>query len=180
MKTLKIFLLLFTLSAGIYFVSMKAMGNRIIATSDNDSLEVFFKKIPAPIGMVNDFENVFSLKQISEIDSLIKLVNKSKDVVIVVLSLDSSMANKNLFDSVALKTAKQWGIGDNNKNNGILIAFSKSLRRIRIQNGFGIEARLSDEETSTLINQVILPEFKVGNYSQGITKGIQEIERKLK
>lgn len=180
MKTLKIFFLLLTLGVGIYFVSIQAKGNRNVASSDIDSVEMFFKKIPSRIGMVNDFENVFNLKEIDEIDNLIMSVHKSKDVVFVVLSLDSTMSNKNLFDAITLKTARQWGIGDKSTNNGILIAFSKSLRRIRIQNGFGIEARLSDGETSTLINQVILPEFKVGNYSQGIMKGIQEIESKLK
>jgi uncharacterized protein len=180
MKIAKISLLIISLCVGIYFVSTLAMGKKNIVNPDNDSVNNYFKKIPAPVGMVNDFEYVFNQKQIDGIDSLIKVVNARKDVVLVVLSLDGSMANKTLFDEVALKTAKTWGIGDKNKNNGILIAFSKSLRKLRIQNGLGIEARLSDEETSALINQVIIPEFKSGNYYQGIVKGIQEIELKLK
>jgi uncharacterized protein len=179
MKIPKIIFFIFALVAGLYLISSNSVVNNAFVTSDNDSINFFFKNIPAPVGFVNDFEYVFNQKQIDGIDSLIKVVNIRKDVVLVVLSLDSSMANKNLFDAITLKTAKQWGIGDKNKNNGILIAFSKSLRMIRIQNGYGIEARLSDEETHTLINQAVIPEFKKGNYYMGIINIIKEIELKI-
>lgn len=143
----------------------------------NDSVSNYFSLIPTPIGYLNDFEKILTKNEAECIDSLITVINKRKDIAIAVLTISEIMANKNLFDTLTLKIAKEWGMG--NKNNGILIVFSKALRKIRIQNGLGIEARLSDDETAAIIDQVIIPEFKKGNYYLGIMKGIQEIELRL-
>lgn len=49
---------------------------------------------------------------------------------------------------------------------------ARNERRLRIEVGYGLEDRLTDAQSSVIINQVITPAFKTGNFSKGISDGV--------
>ncbi len=67
---------------------------------------------------------------------------------------------------------RYWGIGQKDKNNGALLIVARDDRRLRIEVGYGLEDRLTDAQSSVIINQVITPSFKTGNFSKGISDGV--------
>ena len=67
---------------------------------------------------------------------------------------------------------RYWGIGQKDKNNGALLIVARDDRKLRIEVGYGLEDRLTDAQSSMIINQVITPAFKTGNFSKGISDGI--------
>ncbi|WP_454839346.1 TPM domain-containing protein [Pseudomonas hormoni] len=67
---------------------------------------------------------------------------------------------------------RHWGIGQKDKNNGALLIVARDERRLRIEVGYGLEDRLTDAQSSVIINQVITPAFKTGNFSKGISDGV--------
>ncbi|KII27215.1 methanol dehydrogenase [Pseudomonas fluorescens] len=67
---------------------------------------------------------------------------------------------------------RYWGIGQKDKNNGALLIVARDERKLRIEVGYGLEDRLTDAQSSVIINQVITPAFKAGNYSKGISDGV--------
>ncbi|MHC8368194.1 TPM domain-containing protein [Pseudomonas sp. ZT5P21] len=67
---------------------------------------------------------------------------------------------------------RHWGIGQKDKNNGALLIVARDERRLRIEVGYGLEDRLTDAQSSVIINQVITPVFKTGNFSKGISDGV--------
>lgn len=67
---------------------------------------------------------------------------------------------------------RHWGIGQKDKNNGALLIVARDERRLRIEVGYGLEDRLTDAQSSVIINQVITPAFKAGNFSKGISDGV--------
>ena len=75
--------------------------------------------------------------------------------------------------------AHEWGIGQNEKDNGIFILLSTGDRKIDISTGYGIEYRLTDLMTERIINQIIIPEFKKGDYFSGLDKGTTTIFKAL-
>ena len=83
---------------------------------------------------------------------------------IAIVTLDSLRATNDNFEDLSLRIAQKWGIGKAGKDNGILIAVSKHYRKIRIQNGNGIEKLISDNETKHIINTYFIPEFKNEKY----------------
>lgn len=133
-------------------------------------------EIPSAAGIVNDFEQIFNETEIDSITRLIVRIQNELDVHIAIVTLDSSYTNANDFDAFSLTLANEWGVGDAKKDNGILIAISKSLRKMRINNGYGIERILSDQETAEIIQSVIIPHFKLGNFFEGTSKGIEQIK----
>lgn len=140
----------------------------------------FLKILPSPSGYVNDFENIFSENEESILDSLIAAFEATTTIEIALVTLDSSATARDNFDDLTLQIANQWGVGKKAENNGILIGISKGHRRIRIQNGYGIEKILSDEETKKIIEEYFIPEFKATNFYQGTLKGLNEMMRVLK
>jgi uncharacterized protein len=141
----------------------------------------FFKAdYPKPIGFVSDFENVFTKKEELSLTKKIKELNKETDVQIVLVTIDSTMTNKEEFDEYTLSLAQKWEVGEKVKNNGILIGISKSMRRIRIQNGLGIEKIISDAETKIIIDEYFIPSYKKEKYYDGTIKGLTELTKLIK
>jgi uncharacterized protein len=83
------------------------------------------------------------------------------------------------FERYTLLMLRTWGVGKRQKNNGILIVIAPGLRRIRIQNGYGIEKVLTNEQTKTVLDKTFLPYFKEGKFYQGTKEGILAIMRTL-
>ncbi|MDZ5433928.1 TPM domain-containing protein [Pseudomonas fluorescens] len=67
---------------------------------------------------------------------------------------------------------RYWGIGQKDKNNGALLIVARDERKLRIEVGYGLEDRLTDAQSSVIIQQVITPAFKAGNFSKGISDGV--------
>ncbi len=134
----------------------------------------FGQSLPKPIGFVNDFENIFTDKQEQVLDSLVKNFEKETTIQITIVTLDSSYTNKSEFDNYTFKLANNWGVGQKDKDNGILIGISSSMRKMRIKNGYGIEKLLTDEETKALIDSLFIPEFK-----KGIIRLIDQLEQNI-
>ena len=133
------------------------------------------QRVPNPTSLVNDFEGVLTKEERKKINDGLIQIERETTVEIVVVSLDSTLTGKANFDTTTLVIAKKWRVGKRVKNNGILIGFSKSLRLIRIQNGYGIEKKISDAKTKEIIDTVILPQFRKGNYYLGIKEGINSL-----
>lgn len=159
------------------------LGSSIAQQSKRDSLLQASRgltvEIPSYIGFVNDFEQLFSAAEIDSLTRLVVRLNKELDIQLAIVTLDSTYTNANDFDAFSLILAKEWGVGEAKKDNGILIAISKSFRKMRINNGYGIVRILSDEETSEIIQNVIIPHFKLGNYFEGTIAGIEEIKLRI-
>lgn len=67
---------------------------------------------------------------------------------------------------------RHWGIGEADKDNGGLLIVARDERKIRIETGYGLEGRLTDAQSSIIINNVITPAFQQGDFAGGITQGV--------
>lgn len=134
---------------------------------------------PNSIGYVNDFENILTQEEEKELTALIKQLESQTSDQISVVTLTNIEPYDNIND-YSLDLANYWGVGQKDKDNGILIALGKELRKIRIQNGFGIEKRLTDLETKRIIDEIMTPRFKEDQYFEGLKLGIEAISEELK
>jgi uncharacterized protein len=91
-------------------------------------------------------------------------------VVITINSLDG-----NEIALYATELAHKWGIGQKDKDNGILLLVSKEDRLMTIRTGYGVEHMLTDALSRRIIENIITPAFKQGNYYQGLDEGTTAI-----
>lgn len=135
-------------------------------------------EFPKAVGFVNDFEEIIDSVVEIELNQLIlsHRVKTSNQIAIVSLNNIGDYTDFNLY---SLDLAIQWGVGEKEKNNGILIAFSKKYRKIRINVGDGLLDKLTNEETKFIIDQIAIPNFKQEAYSKGIDLCLRELIKEL-
>jgi len=97
----------------------------------------------------------------------------STSTQIVVLTVNSLEGHE--IAMYATELAHKWGIGGKDKDNGILILASKEDRKITIRTGYGVEHLLTDALSRRIIESIITPEFKKGNFYIGFDKATSVI-----
>jgi uncharacterized protein len=137
------------------------------------------KYIPRPRGWTNDFVDIFSKTEEESLDSLIGNYEKKTSTEIAVVTINSEMMGPLDLESYSLLMLRTWGVGKKEKNNGILIVIAPDINKIRIENGYGIERVLSNEETKEVIDKVIVPYFKKDKFYEGTKAGINALMFRL-
>jgi uncharacterized protein len=79
------------------------------------------------------------------------------------------------IEDYSLQVARGWGIGQKDRNSGVLLLVAKDDRRLRIEVGYGLEGALTDIRSGQIIRDRITPQFKTGNYFLGISNGLDSI-----
>lgn len=129
--------------------------------------------VPTLTAPVMDQVGVLSSTTTNHLNELLKNVQNSggsQIQVLIVKSLDGLA-----IEDATFQVAKAWGLGDAQKDDGVLLFVSIDDRWTRIEVGQGLEGSLTDAHSRRIIDNAITPEFKAGNFDQGISNGVAEI-----
>ncbi len=74
---------------------------------------------------------------------------------------------------------RQWQLGDKSRNDGVLLLVAPNERKVSIEVGYGAEGDLTDALTRIIIENGIIPRFKAGDWSGGISAGVDDITKTL-
>jgi len=96
--------------------------------------------------------------------------------VVTVLETQSFASPK----SFATELFNTWGIGKAGEDNGVLFLVSKGDRRTEVETGYGIEGVLTDAKVGNILDTRVTPQFKAGNFGQGILSGTQAMSAAIK
>ena len=128
---------------------------------------------PNPPKLVNDFSGTLSSSQQAELENkLVAFDNETSNQIAVVLI--NTTGDYDISD-VALKYLRDWGIGNKKNNNGAVLLVAIQDRKVWISTGYGLEGALPDITAGQIIRNNITPQFKKGDYYQGISDGIDAI-----
>jgi len=75
----------------------------------------------------------------------------------------------------ALELGRQWGVGQEGRDNGVVLLVSRAERQIRIEVGYGLEGALPDALAARIIRDVVTPSFKQGQFFAGISSAVDLI-----
>ena len=130
---------------------------------------------------VNDFAKVLSPDQVAVIKKVAGDVRTSRKIPIVVCtvqSLEDYGAQDWTIQRYAAALYSDWGIGDKDQNLGVLLFVSIEDRKLRIALGDGLSASFS-EPIRDVIEHVIVPRFKQGDFGGGIEAGADAIIKQV-
>ncbi|WP_394974876.1 TPM domain-containing protein [uncultured Croceitalea sp.] len=126
---------------------------------------------------VYDYVNLLSASQKSKLEQkLIRYADSTSTQIVIAIISSTEGENINFLGA---QWGEKWGIGQENKDNGVLVLLAKDDRRIAINTGYGVEGLLTDAMSKRIIESIIIPEFKVGNYYNGLNKGADAIFKVL-
>lgn len=137
------------------------------------STKVMAMVTPTSDFYVNDYANLLN----EETKEYIINTNKSlcsqtgaQIVVVTVPSLDGDS-----LEDYATTLFRNFGIGDKNKNNGVLLLLALEERKFRVEVGYGLEGILPDGKTGRIQDEYIIPYLKQDNWNDGIKNGYNAI-----
>jgi uncharacterized protein len=108
--------------------------------------------------------------------SLADFEQKTTDQLVVV-TLKSLQGTS--IEDYGYQLGRRWQIGQKDKNNGVLLIVAPNERKVRIEVGYGLEGTLTDAISKLIIENSILPRFKVADYAGGIKRGVEDIVQVL-
>lgn len=137
------------------------------------SAAAFSLNVPALTGRIVDNANIISRKDEAEINEYLENLENSTGAQVAVLTVKSLEGES--LELFSMKVAEAWKLGQKDKDNGVLLLVALNERKVRIETGYGLEGTLTDTKCGLIIRNVMIPEFRNGDYSEGILKGVKNI-----
>ena len=134
-------------------------------------------KFPALSGQVVDTAGMIDSDSKERLSQMLRAHEELTTEQIVVVTLPDLQGST--IEDFGYQLGRFWGIGQKGKDNGALLIVAKDERKVRIEVGYGLEDRLTDAQSSVIINQIITPAFKQGDFVGGISKGTEAIVQVL-
>jgi uncharacterized protein len=133
-----------------------------------------FPEKPNPQRLVNDYANFLQPNEVNALENkLVQFNNETSTQIAIVI-----VKSLNGYDkaSYSFQLAEKWGIGQKGKNNGILMLIKPKYRNekgeVFIATGYGVEGAVPDAIAKRIVDKEIIPNFKNGNYYQGIDAAV--------
>ena len=93
---------------------------------------------------------------------------QSDSTQVVILTIPSLEGE--VIEEFGIRAAEAWKIGQAGKDNGVILIASKGDREMRIEVGRGLEGRLTDLMSGRIIDLVMKPRFKRGDFDGGFIR----------
>lgn len=128
---------------------------------------------PALTGRVVDNAHILSTASINNLEQTLAQYETTTSNQLVVATIPSLQGLT--IEEYGYQLGRTWGIGQKEKNNGVLLIVAPKDRQVRIEVGYGLEGKLTDAISSQIIQTIILPKFRNQNYAGGINDGVTAI-----
>lgn len=132
-----------------------------------------YVSLGGPTGWVNDFAQVLTSEQKQTLEQKLKKFNADTSNEISVVFIKNLAGDT--IENFASELFKDWGIGQKDKDNGILVLIAMGDRAMRIEVGYGLEGALTDAQASWLISDVLKPAFQQNEYYSGVDQAVDKI-----
>jgi len=128
---------------------------------------------PKPHQLVNDNANMMTPEDRAALETELRGYNTKTSNQVAVLTV-SSLDGMDV-DEYANQLFHQWGIGKKGDDNGVLLLYAPTEKKVRIEVGYGLEGDLNDAKAGDIIRNVIHPLFESGNRSGSVVKGAEAV-----
>jgi uncharacterized protein len=135
-----------------------------------------FPPRPGQHDFILDQADLIHPEDAQQIKSVCDRLLREESIPIVVLTIPSLAQYDGVdIESYARALFNSWGIGSQTRNYGILLLVSLGDRKARIELGAGW-AGAKDDTARMTMDDIIVPNFKKGSYSEGILQGVQALD----
>lgn len=120
---------------------------------------------PNPARTVNDLVGILSADEALRLERKLQTYMDSTSTQIVLVTVKT--VGDYAMDDVAVKIMREWGVGQKEKNNGVVLLCAMEDRKVFIATGYGLEGALPDMICRRIIDNDIKPAFREKQYFVG-------------
>ncbi len=129
--------------------------------------------IPELKERVTDLTATLSTSQKASLEATLARFEASKGSQVVVLIVPSTKPEE--IEQYSIRVADKWKVGRKDIDDGVILLIAKDDRKLRIEVGYGLEGAIPDAYAKRIIDNIIVPEFRSGDFAGGIVHGVSAI-----
>ena len=129
--------------------------------------------VPALKSRVTDLTGTLAANETAQLEQRLAAFEARKGSQIAVLIVPTTQPET--IEQYSIRVAEAWKLGRKGIDDGALLLIAKQDRTVRIEVGYGLEGVLPDALAKRIVDEVIVPEFKQGNFAGGIDAGIEQM-----
>jgi len=145
------------------------------------SFNAFAQEIPdkpSPARLVNDFAQVLSSQEENRLEGELENFDRQTSTQIVIVTVPS--LNGYEASDFAFRLGEKWGVGQDNKDNGVVVLFkpktADSRGQVFVAIGYGLEGVIPDAVANRdIVDNEMIPRFKNGDIFGGLYNGTKVI-----
>jgi uncharacterized protein len=131
------------------------------------------KAVPFLAGRVNDTAGIVPAPARDRIEGKLQELERRTGAQVAVLTVDSLEGDP--IEDYAVRVFQTWKLGREGVNDGALFVVARQERRMRIEVGYGLEDRLTDARSRQILDDIVRPHFRDGNFGAGVEAGVDAI-----
>ncbi|MDA8388763.1 MAG: TPM domain-containing protein, partial [Nitrospiraceae bacterium] len=149
----------------------------VLAPAKKGFADTKFNLPAVPANYVVDLAGIINPAARQRLDGYLQELETKTTAQVIVLTVPD--LNGQPIDDFSLSVAEKWKLGQKGKDNGALLLVALKERQYRFEIGYGLEGTLPDSYVGTLGREYLVPNFKRGDYSDGIELAVSAIVQKI-
>jgi uncharacterized protein len=131
--------------------------------------------IPPLSARVTDLTSTLSAEQKSALEQKLTAFEQRKGAQVAVLIVPTTKPEE--IEQYSIRVADAWKLGRKGVDDGALLLIAKDDRQLRIEVGYGLEGVLTDATSNRIIDEIIVPRFRSGDFAGGLDAGVEQMMR---
>jgi len=129
--------------------------------------------VPALKARVTDLTQTLSADSVQALEAKLAAFETAKGSQLAVLIVPTTQPET--IEQYGIRVVDAWKLGRKGSDDGLLLLVAKDDRTVRIEVGYGLEGVIPDVVAKRVIEEVITPRFKIGDFSGGIDAGLDRL-----
>jgi uncharacterized protein len=128
------------------------------------------REVPFLSGRVNDTAGIVPIEVRQRLEGTLADFEKRTGAQIAVLTIDS--LDGDVLEDYSMRVVETWKLGRKGVNDGVLLLVAKNDRKMRLEVGYGLEGKLPDAICTRILDNIVRPRFRDGDFGGGIEAGV--------
>jgi uncharacterized protein len=129
--------------------------------------------VPPLTSPVIDLTHTLTPAQVASLEQTLRAFDARKGSRIAVVIVPTTQPES--IEQYSIRVAEQGKLGRKGVDDGVILLVAKDDHAVRIEVGYGLEGALTDVMAGRIVDQVILPRFRAGDFAGGIDEGVTRI-----
>jgi uncharacterized protein len=140
-------------------------------------LALLAQQVPVPPlrAHVTDLTATLTAPQVEQLEQKLAAYEARKGVQLALLIVPTTRPES--IEQYSIRVVDQWKLGRKGVDDGALLIVAKDDRELRIEVGRGLEGVLTDLISNRIVEDIIVPNFKGGDYFKGVSDGLDAMMR---
>ncbi|MFV2072251.1 MAG: YgcG family protein [Thermoanaerobaculales bacterium] len=150
------------------FLRTAVVGSTLVAAATVAALDV-----PYLAGRVNDLAGLLSEGAKARIEERLGRLEEQTGAQVAVLTIPTLEGDP--IEDFSVRVVETWKLGREGEDDGVLVLIVRDDRRMRIEVGYGLEAALTDAQSRRIIDGLMTPRFREGDFDGGVEAAVGAI-----